>query len=202
LLTAPYTRASRHVHNATLTRRVKRTATVDAIPTVQWSQPEIAPADDGQEGAGGKLTRPSARTGHSATRLRDAIIVFGGASERGLLSDTWVLRAPRLSPPSAEAQGDHDAGDANTDAGITSLTWMVPEVSGAHPSARAYHTCAGRIGWADEDEQLILFGGSSSSGRLNDLHVLHVPSFIWTEPKVDGAPPAPRCWHAAASISP
>ena len=135
------------------------------------------------------------------TRLRDRIVVFGGAGMNGTLNDTWLISAPPLQPPlSFSDDPDAPVEDA---APVQELQWELPEVTGTPPSARAYHSSVARLNYAEDGlEQLVVFGGSGSAGRLNDVHILHLPSLHWTAPRCEGTPPSARCWHAAAAIAP
>ena len=130
----------------------------------------------------------SPRAGHSATRLRDCIVVFGGGGINGTLNDTWTISAPPLAPPLAYSDDDRgvDDGVDNRGEGGAELQWVLPEVSGTPPSPRAYHSACGRLNYAEDGlEQLLVFGGTGAAGRLNDLHILHFPSMHWTSPRCD-----------------
>ena len=195
--------------------RVHRATTVTDVPTVKWVGAPVVPAPktdataalaaaSGCEDTGGM----SPRAGHSATRLRDCIVVFGGGGINGTLNDTWTISAPPLAPPLAYSDDDRgvDDGVDNRGEGGAELQWVLPEVSGTPPSPRAYHSACGRLNYAEDGlEQLLVFGGTGAAGRLNDLHILHFPSMHWTSPRCDesGAPPpTPRCWHTCAAICP
>ena len=152
--------------------------TAETLPCVRWSQPALSPAPqlEGEEAVG--PTAPEKRSGHSVTRMRDGVLLFGGSGERGLFGDVWQLSVPELA-------------------------WSRPATQGKGPSPRAYHSASARTPQgafaeaAGGEEQLIVFGGSDSRRRLNELFVPSIPSFAWSMPVVDGSPPPPRCWHSA-----
>lgn len=83
--------------------------------------------------------RPSKRGGHSAVVIGTRIIIFGGSSQSLELNDIYEY----------DAVTDH---------------WknLLPE--GERPSGRSNHVCT-----VDEDGNMILVGGYSSKGYLNDV---------------------------------
>ena len=174
--------------------KVHRERSVATVAAVLWHQPAI----DG--------TWPTARSGHTATRLRECVVVFGGAGERGPLNDVHVLSAPSLlgMDGTPDGGGGHVAKGGMEGGDPHHFAWASPEVSGTPPAPRAYHTAVGRVGYADAAaaEQLLVYGGTGNAGRLGEVHVLALPSFAWSIPRVDGSIPAPRCWHTATALSP
>ena len=181
------------------------------ISCASWTQPKVAPANEpppppegGADAKGAKGAKggakgggepdvdyaslppyPEARCGHTATLTAGGVVVFGGSGARSLLSDVWRLQ---LQPE---------------------LRWEKPTTQGTPPSARAYHTAVCRAGGgavegADgaevEQQQLVVFGGNDGRQRLGDVQLLCLPQLVWSAPNVDGVPPSPRCWHAAAAV--
>lgn len=45
---------------------------------------------------------------------------------------------------------------------------------------------------AFHDGKMLIFGGRSSSARLNELHVLDLDTWSWLVPEVSGSAPSPR----------
>ena len=160
--------------------KVHRERSIIKKSTVSWSVPEV-------EG-----DAPCARAGHSATRLRECIVIFGGAADGGALNDTHILSTPSIlelpfTPP--ESDGEIDAVWPREK---TALSWSCPEVTGEPPSARAYHTAVGRISHVEGGvDQLLIFGGAGKAGRLGDLFILTVPGYEWSKPRIEGVPPYP-----------
>ena len=122
---------------------------------------------------------PSPRRNHSATLVRDSIIiVFGGVGgEKGLdyFNDTFTL---------------------DTFSRKWSLLRFADDV--ALPPARRGHST---VAYGD---RIILFGGGSSDGPRNDLWVLDLhlgEDLFWQRVDIeDGPVPAPRGYHTATTI--
>lgn len=152
------------------------------LPCMRWAELSIQPAADWDGGGGGEEGRararaPERRSGHTLSRMREEVVLFGGSGDRGLFGDVWSLR-------------------------VGELVWSRPAVTGKAPGPRAYHSAAARTPegeWREEaggGEQLILFGGSDSRRRLEELWVLSLPNYAWSTPNVLGSPPSARCWHS------
>ncbi len=115
-------------------------------------------------------TRPSPRAGHAMAydTESDRIILFGGFVGMPIVyNDTWAY-------------------DLNTN------TWteLTPKVA---PSGRVGHTMAYDV----ESDRIILFGGSSARGDLDDTWAYDFNTNTW----MDLSPstrPSPRAWHATA----
>ena len=81
------------------------------------------------------------------------------------------------------------------------MAWLHPPVLGCRysflhlPCARCGHSmCVYR-------QQLVLFAGFDGKKWLNDLHLLNTAVLVWEQPKVCGLSPAPRQYHAAATLA-
>ena len=116
-------------------------------------------------------TPPTGRTGHTAIYdpVRDRMIVFGGSSGGVRLSDVWALD-------------------------LASLAWTPLAPSGTAPSARRGHAAI----YDPVRDRMIVFGGSSSMGRLNDAWVLDLASLAWSPLAPAGGSPPVREDAAAA----
>ena len=86
-------------------------------PCVRWSQPAIQPAFS-EDGAG-TPPAPGKRSGHTISRMRECVLLFGGSGDRALFADVWQLITPELA-------------------------WRRPAVQGQGPGPRAYHSAATR----------------------------------------------------------
>ena len=133
---------------------------------------------------------PSARRGHSATLVSTAfstavsgdhaVYVYGGC--RGV------------------AKYHDDLHVLDVFGGASRWTAR-PDVSGASPGPRAWHS-ATDIGRG----RLVIFGGSRGAGAeggvllVNELHVLDTAKLAWSAVKPAGAPPPPRCAHTATRV--
>ena len=188
-------------------RREKRSEVVECT---RWVRVPISarPPGEGSAEDDAAEAMPAPRSAHSATKLSDGVYVFGGAGARGLCSDLWVLRTVTDGAAADAADGGAGAGGA---AVAFRGRWERPEVAGTPPCARAHHTACGRLDVTGEAvdaggarcEQLVVFGGSGGSrGQLDDLHVLSVPGYFWSSPRVSGVPPSARCWHTAGALCP
>lgn len=47
---------------------------------------------------------------------------------------------------------------------------------------------------------MLIFGGRSASGRVNDLWILDGTNGRWFEPQVSGCPPSPRSFHSCVAL--
>ena len=68
--------------------------------------------------------------------------------------------------------------------------------SGERPSPRQGHSATEipERGW------IVVFGGISEAGPLNDLYILDVHTHEWTRKPAAGPTPLARCRHAAVYI--
>lgn len=106
---------------------------------------------------------PVARCGHTVVRGSSALILFGGEdARRRKLNDLHMLK-------------------------LTSLTWLPLRCKGQAPSPRSNH-----VATLYDDKLLLVFGGSSKSGTLNDLYSLDFDTMMWSRIKIRGLHPSPR----------
>ncbi len=66
-----------------------------------------------------------------------------------------------------------------------------------HPAARTFYAMV----FHDRGEQIILFGGNTAAGPVNDLWSFHSNGENWTPIPTSGDAPAPRYGHDAALVS-
>lgn len=121
---------------------------------------------------------PSPRDAHSACYdpKTKSFIVFGGRSgERKRLNDLYIL----------------DMSSAER----TEWTWSKPNMEGIIPTPRE-HAHMSMCG-----DQVLVFGGSGSGQRLNDLYLFDLETMTWTSPPVSGSVPGPRQQPAAQATA-
>jgi len=78
------------------------------------------------------------------------------------------------------------------------LLWYPPSASGDLPSGRSGHTAT----LLENNNELVIFGGSKSNKFLNSVSVLDTTSWIWTTPKIQGVAPKARSYHSATAVKP
>lgn len=72
---------------------------------------------------------------------------------------------------------------------VDTSRWSEINASGVLPAVRTGH---GAVAIGQDQSQLLIFGGSSPQGRLNDLHMFHVGTQTWSPVSYTGTAPAPR----------
>ncbi|CAI9118745.1 OLC1v1020349C1 [Oldenlandia corymbosa var. corymbosa] len=111
----------------------------------------------------GKGDIPVARSGHTVVRASSVLILFGGEDTRKRkLNDLHMFD-------------------------LKSFTWLPLNCTGPRPSPRSNH-----VATLYDDKLLLVFGGSSKSRTLNDLHSLDFETMIWSRIKIRGFHPSPR----------
>jgi hypothetical protein len=105
---------------------------------------------------------PSARAQHCAAVYGSNMYVFGGTSASLTL-------------------GDMNAYNIQTGA------WSLVSYTGPAPSARS---SAGMV--VDNEGRLIIFGGYTANGYVNDLHICDTVNQLWISPYISGTPPSAR----------
>ncbi|XP_019051619.1 PREDICTED: tip elongation aberrant protein 1 isoform X2 [Nelumbo nucifera] len=135
-----------------------------------WFQPECT-----GNGSDEQVVGPSPRAFHVAVAIDCHMFIFGGRSSGKRLGDFWVLDT-------------------------VSLEWMEWSVSGSLPPPRCGHTAT------MVEKRLLVFGGRGGGGPImGDLWALkglieednETPG--WTQLKLPGQSPSPRCGHTIAS---
>ena len=84
------------------------------------------------------------------------------------------------------------------------------QASTSSPAARAAHACcffgpggeqqAGQQA-GQRGEHMLLFGGRTAAGRVNDTWVLDLGTKAWAAPSLAGCPPSARSFHSAVSLT-
>lgn len=114
---------------------------------------------------------PTPRGGHSAIwdPVAGQLFVFGGGGDSGLLGELWRYQA-------------------NTNA------WTLLTPAGPTPTARSGHSAV----WIPSSGQMLVFGGSASTGEVNDLWSYRPATNTWTQLAPTGVLPHVRTSHQAA----
>ncbi|KAG8651044.1 protein GLUTELIN PRECURSOR ACCUMULATION 3 isoform X2 [Manihot esculenta] len=185
-----------------------------------WFQPECSGSgSDGQEG-------PSPRAFHVAVSIDCHMFIFGGRSGSKRMGDFWVLDtdiwqwseltsfgdlpSPRDFAAAASIgnrkivmYGGWDGKKWLSDVYVLdtiSLEWMELSVTGALPPPRCGHTAT------MVEKRLLVYGGRGGGGPImGDLWALkgvieeenETPG--WTQLKLPGQAPSPRCGHTITS---
>lgn len=71
----------------------------------------------------------------------------------------------------------------------SSLQWSEIDAQGVVPDGRTGH---GAVALGSDASRLLIFGGTSSQGRRNDLHVYHTLNKTWSPVACTGTPPGVR----------
>lgn len=168
-------------------------------------------------------TSPSARGCHCMAydSESDRIVLFGGFTdsklgdtcdtwEYDLNSNTWIKKSPSTQPPSRRLQ--RMAYDSQSDRvvlfggysgnvifndtweyDLNSDTWTLKSPS-TLPPARYYHDMAYDL----ESDRIVLFGGATKTGCLNDTWEYDLNSNTWKLKAASSSPPNARAWHGMA----
>ncbi|KAG4169595.1 hypothetical protein ERO13_A12G091000v2 [Gossypium hirsutum] len=194
--------------------------TVYDIENKLWFQPECTGnGSDGQVG-------PNPRAFHVAVAIDCHMFIFGGRSGNRRLGDFWVLdtdiwqwseltsfgdlpssrdfsAASAIENRKIVMYGGWDGKKWLSDVYILdtiSLEWMELSVTGSLPPPRCGHTAT------MVEKRLLVFGGRGGGGPImSDLWALkglieeenETPG--WTQLKLPGQSPSPRCGHTVTS---
>ncbi|KAJ6380391.1 hypothetical protein OIU76_016953 [Salix suchowensis] len=77
---------------------------------------------------------------------------------------------------------------------LDTMVWNTMTTAGQGPGPRDSHSAV-LVG-----RQMIVFGGTNGSRKVNDLHVLDLGTKEWMSPECKGNPPSPRESHTATLI--
>ncbi|KAK8607131.1 hypothetical protein V6N13_052877 [Hibiscus sabdariffa] len=163
-----------------------------------WFQPECTGnGSDGQVG-------PSPRAFHVGVAIDCHMFIFGGRSGNRRLGDFCVLdTASSIGNQKIVMYGGWDGKKWLSDLYILdtiSLEWTELSVTGSLPSPRCGHTAT------MVEKRLLVFGGRGGGGPImSDLWALkglieeenETPG--WTQLKLPGQAPSPRCGHTVTS---
>ncbi|XP_053330301.1 uncharacterized protein LOC128504287 [Spea bombifrons] len=119
--------------------------------------------------------RPLARYGHSATLLRNRVVIFGGRRTPSpvYLNDVHIL-----------------------DLGYMEYTSVTSAASAEKPPPRCFHAAI-----PVSDHKLLIHGGFSSGGPLADAFTFNFDTLCWSAVQFGGAPQLPRAAHALLNLT-
>ena len=98
---------------------------------------------------------------------------------------------------------------------LTDLPWCACRVQApaSSPAARAAHACCFFAPGSEQQEQrqqqqqqqqgehMLLFGGRTAAGRVNDTWVFDLGAKAWAAPSLAGCPPSARSFHSAVALT-
>ncbi|KAM7025590.1 uncharacterized protein M8220_016421 isoform 2-T2 [Acridotheres tristis] len=116
--------------------------------------------------------KPLPRLGHSATLLKNKLLIFGGRRTSLYLSDMHIL-----------------------DLGFMEYT-PVPLLAG-QPSARCFHAAL-----AVSDQKVLISGGCNARGALPDAFVFHLDTLSWSTVIHHDLCSIPRAGHTLLDLTP
>ncbi|XP_074441470.1 uncharacterized protein LOC141742630 isoform X2 [Larus michahellis] len=116
--------------------------------------------------------KPLPRLGHSATLLKNKLLIFGGRRTSLYLSDMHIL-----------------------DLGFMEYT-AVPLLAG-QPSARCFHAAL-----AVSDQKVLISGGCNAKGALQDAFVFHLDTLSWSTVIHHDLCSVPRAGHTLLDLTP
>ncbi|KAK6181102.1 hypothetical protein SNE40_009033 [Patella caerulea] len=115
-------------------------------------------------------TKPAPRSGHSATLLKDQLVVFGGWDYPIVFNDLHILD-------------------------MTTCDWSKPDVKGKSPKPRSWHSsCALSCG-----NRILIHGGYDGNDALEDSSIFNLDTLTWTCIKLESSP-SPRAGHVALCL--
>ena len=118
----------------------------------------------------GELIQP--RQGHAMVYSEGSLLVHGGMQEETLLDDLFQFN-------------------------LATFEWREIRSLGSKPEARAAHSAVVvPSSFGAQMSGMIIFGGLTIAGALNDFWCLNLKSFVWARVEYLGKPPAPRLDHS------
>ncbi|KAB5562313.1 hypothetical protein PHYPO_G00016450 [Pangasianodon hypophthalmus] len=114
--------------------------------------------------------RPLPRFGHSSTLLPDKLLIFGGRKTAAYLNDLYIL-----------------------DLGFMEYTAVKYE--NMPPLARGFHAAL-----PVSDNRVLISGGCSALGALQDLHLFNIETSCWTSVVCPLLSSKPRAGHSLISL--
>ncbi|KAK3587758.1 hypothetical protein CHS0354_042719 [Potamilus streckersoni] len=107
-----------------------------------------------------KGEKPVPRSGHSATLIRDQLVVFGGWDAPYCYNDIHILD-------------------------MSIVEWSKPDVKGTPPAPRSWHASCALSG-----NRILIHGGYDGNLALDDAHIFNLDDMSWTHIKMDPLPVA------------
>ncbi len=103
---------------------------------------------------------------HSLTTVQSGktVLKFGGKSNAGKSNEVFAYDAD-------------------------SMNWSTLHPLGAPPAPRFGHSA---VALGSDKSRMLVFGGSTAQGRMNDLHILHMDNLAWSPVYASGTPPEAR----------
>lgn len=156
---------------------------------------------------------PSPRDKLSAVAIGARVLVFGGFGPDLSASVDEDEEDEEEGEEDEEddelEEGDGEAGGRGAGASFTwfgdlytlgkqagTWRWSAPATHGEAPPPRAAHGAAAHGG------KLFLFGGRTSTGRVNDLYTLDAATMTWAQEAAGAVSPVARSFHTLASLHP
>ncbi|KAF7704395.1 rab9 effector protein with kelch motifs [Silurus meridionalis] len=115
--------------------------------------------------------RPLPRFGHSSTLLPDKLVIFGGRKTATYLNDLYIL-----------------------DLGF--MEYNAVKYENMPPLARGFHAAL-----PVSDNRVLISGGCSALGALQDLHIFNIETSCWTSLVCPLLSSKPRAGHSLISLT-
>eukprot|EP00698_Gefionella_okellyi_P002455 TRINITY_DN12319_c0_g1_i1.p1 TRINITY_DN12319_c0_g1~~TRINITY_DN12319_c0_g1_i1.p1 ORF type:complete len:539 (+),score=104.80 TRINITY_DN12319_c0_g1_i1:98-1714(+) len=158
---------------------------------------------------------PSSRSRHSSTSNNDTIFIFGGKSQRGVLSDLFSFCKADLSWTLCSTHGDVPCGRSDSSllyfdkrlyliGGQDGDGRVIPEALSLNLNTMQWSRlqfekplpfCYGQAGVVYTTD-LILFGGCDGHNWTNDVHTIDTLTLETALVDTTGAIPSSRGWHS------
>ncbi|XP_061467818.1 probable serine/threonine-protein kinase DDB_G0272254 isoform X3 [Rhineura floridana] len=135
--------------------------------------------------------KPLPRLGHSATLLRDKLIIFGGQRTSFYLNDTHILDLAVFQMPGTSCKSSIFP---HAPPGFMEYT-SVPFLSG-QPSARSFHAAI-----PVSDQKVLISGGCSAKGAFQDAFTFHLDTLTWNAIKHSDLCSLPRAGHTLLNLT-
>ncbi|XP_070179624.1 uncharacterized protein [Littorina saxatilis] len=104
--------------------------------------------------------KPIPRSGHSATLIKDQLVMFGGWDAPFCYNDLFILD-------------------------LTTVDWCKPDVKGTPPKPRSWHASC-----ALSNERILIHGGYDGDNALEDSFIFDLGALSWSRLVIPNAPKA------------
>ncbi|OXB72014.1 UNVERIFIED_CONTAM: hypothetical protein H355_007825 [Colinus virginianus] len=125
--------------------------------------------------------KPLPRLGHSATLLKNKLLIFGGQRSCLYLSDMHIL----------------DLGKKVCAISEGFMEYTPVPVSAGQPSARCFHAALAVSDW-----KVLISGGCNAKGALQDAFVFHLDTLSWSTVIHHDLCSVPRAGHTLLDLTP